>query len=133
MNFSVEHLALAARDPAALKDWYVKTLDAVVVFSNGDTPPAYLLSLRGLLLEIYRSDLTLEETGINALAGWRHLALQVDSIEEAQAELAAKGVSFPDPINPAGGGGRVLFFRDAENNLLHLVERPAGSQFLRER
>ena len=30
-------------------------------------------------------------------------------------------------IKPAGGGGRVLYFSDAEGNLLHLVERSADS------
>jgi glyoxylase I family protein len=132
MNFTVEHLGLPAQNPVALKDWYVKTLDANVVFENGQTPPAFFLALPGgFMLEIYQSDMTLEETGINSLAGWRHLALQVDSIERAKVELEAKGVQFNDPVKPAGGGGNVLFFRDAENNLLHLVERPAGSQFLR--
>jgi len=132
MNFTVEHLGLPAQNPPALKDWYVKTLDAKLVFDNGQTPPAFFLALPGgLLLEIYQSDLSLKETAINSLAGWRHLALQVASIEKSKAELETKGVSFTDPIKPAGGGGRVLFFRDAENNLLHLVERPAGSPFLR--
>jgi glyoxylase I family protein len=131
MNFTVEHLGLAAHNPVTLKDWYVKTLDAKVVFDNGQTPPAFFLSLPGgLLLEIYRSDLSLKETGINSLAGWRHIALQVDSVEIAKAMLEARGVSFTEPVKPAGGGGSVLFFRDAEDNLLHLVERPAGSPFL---
>lgn len=132
MNFTIEHLGLAARDPVALKDWYAKTLDAKVIFDSGQKPPAFFLSLPGgLMVEIYQSDLTLKETGINFLAGWRHLALQVASIEKTKIELEAKGVAFPDPVKPAGGGGRVLFFRDAEDNLLHLVERPAGSPFLR--
>jgi glyoxylase I family protein len=132
MNFTVEHLGLPAHNPIALKDWYMKTLDAKLVFDNGQKPPVFFLSLPGgLLLEIYQSDLTLKETGINSLAGWRHLALQVASLETAQAELGIKGVTFPEPVKPAGGGGRVLFFRDAEDNLLHLVERPAGSQFVR--
>jgi catechol 2,3-dioxygenase-like lactoylglutathione lyase family enzyme len=132
MNFIVEHLGLPARDPGALKSWYVYTLDAKVVFENGQTPPAFFLSLPGgLMLEIYQSDLTLKETGINSLAGWRHLALQVSSIEKSKTELETKGVNFAEPIKPAGGGGRVLFFKDPEDNLLHLVERPPGSQFLR--
>jgi glyoxylase I family protein len=132
MNFITEHLGLAARDPIALKDWYVKVLDGKVVFDNGQTPPAFLIALPGgLMVEIYRSDLTLEETAINSLAGWRHLALQIASIEKAKAHLESKGVSFDELVKPAGGGGRVLFFRDAEDNLLHLVERPVGSPFLR--
>jgi catechol 2,3-dioxygenase-like lactoylglutathione lyase family enzyme len=133
MNFIVEHLGLAARNPVALKDWYVCVLNAKVEFDNGQTPPAFFLSLPGgLMLEIYAADASLKETSNNSLAGWRHLALQVPSLETAKSTLEAKGVNFTDLIKPAGGGGRVLFFRDAEDNLLHLVERPAGSQFLRQ-
>jgi glyoxylase I family protein len=130
MKFSVEHLGLPSRDPTALKNWYEKTLDAKLIFANGQTPPAYFLQLAGgLMLEIYEGDFSLKETSDNALNGWRHLALRVDSIDSVKADLEKRGVKFPDPIKPAGGGGRVLFFRDAENNLLHLVERPADSIF----
>jgi len=130
MKFSVEHLGLPSRDPAALKNWYETVLGAKLIFENGQTPPAFFLQLSsGLMLEIYEGDFSLKETSDNALNGWRHLALRVESIESAKAELEKRGVKFSDPIKPAGGGGRVLFFKDAENNLLHLVERPAGSLF----
>jgi glyoxylase I family protein len=130
MQFIAEHLGLPAQNPAALKDWYVNALGAKVVFENGQTPPAYFLSLGGsFLLEIYQADVALKDTANNSLAGWRHLALQVESIEQARTELESKGVAFTDAVKPAGGGGRVLFFRDAENNLLHLVERPEDSIF----
>ena len=55
------------------------------------------------------------------------MALRVDSIEASRTELERRGVKFAEEIKPAGGGGRVLFFRDAEGNLLHLVERSADS------
>ncbi len=130
MKFSVEHVGLPARDTVALKNWYERVLDAKLIFDNGQTPPAYFLQLAsGLMLEIYEGDFSLKETSDNALNGWRHLALRVDSIEIAKAELEKRGVKFTDPIKPAGGGGRVLFFRDMENNLLHLVERPVVSIF----
>ncbi len=129
-DFSVEHLGLPARDVVALKDWYVRVLGAKLVFENGKTPPACFIELPGgMLIEIYEGDFSLKETGDNALNGWRHLALRVPTIEVAQAELAARGVTFDQPIKPAGGGGRVLFFADPEGNLLHLVERPADSVF----
>lgn len=131
MKFMAEHIGLPALDPAALKDWYVNTLDAQLVFENGQTPPAYFVALGGgLLLEIYQADASLKDTS-NSLAGWRHLALQVESIEQARAALEKKGVNFPEAVKPAGGGGRVLFFRDPEQNLLHFVERPQGSIFRR--
>ena len=99
-----------------------------MVFSNSHTPPAFLLALPGqLMIEIYGGDSTLPQTSNNKLAGWRHLALRVDSLTAAKAELEQRGLKFTEEIKPAGGGGRVLFFQDAEGNLLHLVERTADS------
>jgi len=130
LKFSVEHLGLPARDTVALKDWYVRVLGAQVRFNNGQTPPAFFLELGGgLMIEIYAATGTVKDTANNGIAGWRHLALLVESIEAAQAELARRGVVFTEQPKPAGGGGRVLFFPDAEGNLLHLVERPKESVF----
>ena len=128
MNFSVEHLGLPARDPAALKDWYAHMLGAKVVFDNHQTPPAYLLALPGqFMIEIYGGNSALPQTSDNKLNGWRHVALRVDSLTAAKAELEQRGLKFTEAIRPAGGGGRVLFFQDPEGNLLHLVERTADS------
>ena len=127
MWFQIEHMGLAAKSPTALRDWYVRVLGLQEVFRDGKNPPAFLLkSLGGLLLEIYPADRADEVVGNNKLAGWRHLALRVDSIEAGRDYLSAKGVGMIDEIRPAGGGGRVLFFHDIEGNLLHLVERPDG-------
>jgi glyoxylase I family protein len=128
VNFRVEHLGLPARDPVALKDWYARILGAKVVFSNDRMPPTVLLALPGqVMLEIYGGDRSLPETSNNKLSGWRHVALRVDSISAAKAELEQRGLKFTEEIKPASGGGRVLFFQDPEGNLLHLVERPADS------
>ena len=95
MDFALEHIGLSARAPTTLRDWYVKTLGARVVFDNGSTPPMFLLSLPGgMLIEIYSGDFSLAETGNNKLNGWRHVALRVSSIEAAQAELEKRGVTF---------------------------------------
>jgi glyoxylase I family protein len=128
MNYRLEHLGLASGDPVRLKDWYVDVLGAKVVFDNRRTPPMFLLSLPGgAMIEIYAGGFALPETADNTLSGWRHVALRVDSIEASRTELERRGVKFAEEIKPAGGGGRVLFFRDAEGNLLHLVERSADS------
>jgi glyoxylase I family protein len=124
MNYSVEHIAIPASDPAALKSWYKRVLGARLVWDNKQSPPACLLALSNLWVEIYAAEASPAGRGNNKLAGFRHIALRVDSIEAAKAELAGYGVKFEEEIRPAGGGGRVLFFEDGEGNLLHLVERP---------
>jgi glyoxylase I family protein len=126
--YSLEHVGLAARDTIQLKDWYEKVFGARVVFNNGEQPPAFIVELPGgAWLEIYQGDFGVKEIADNKLQGLRHLALRVDSIETARGELEKRGVEFTEPVKPAGGGGRVLFFKDAEGNLLHLVERPMNS------
>jgi glyoxylase I family protein len=128
MNYSVEHIAVPATDPVALKDWYVRVLDARPVWDNGQSPPTYLIALPGgVWLEIFAAGTVLAEGGNNKLAGWQHLALRVDSIDTAKAELTGRGVKFAEEMQRAAGGGRVLFFEDGEGNSLHLIERPTNS------
>ena len=130
MNFSVEHMGIPATDPLALKNWYVRVLGARPVWDNGQTPPSCLIALTGgAMLEIYPANAVSNPgRGDNQQAGFRHLALRVDSIETAKAELARRGVVFTEEIRLAAGGGKVLFLEDGEGNLLHLVERPANWQ-----
>ncbi len=127
MKISVEHIAIPAGNPVALKQWYERVLGATPVFDNGQTPPTCLMALANVWLEIYAAESSTPATHNNKLAGFRHLALRVDSLEAAKAELEKRGVKFNEAERPAAGGGRVLFFEDGEGNLLHLVERPPGS------
>ena len=127
MKFLPEHIGLAAMNPTALKDWYERVLGAELICQLDKTPPAFMLSLPGgFWIEIYQADFAQADTAQNKLRGWRHLAFRVESIEAARSELIREHVEIGEPIKPAGGGGRVLFFRDCEDNLIHLVERATG-------
>ena len=124
MEFSLEHVGLLARDPEALQKWYVNTLGATVAFANTSKPPGYLVRLPGgVMLEIGAAASFQNDAANNSVTGLRHLALSVKNIEAARDALEKKGVTFTETIKPAGGGGRVLYFPDAEGNLLHFVER----------
>jgi glyoxylase I family protein len=127
MNISVEHIAIVATNPVALKNWYERVLGAREVFNNGQNPPTCLIALGNVWFEIYAAEKPLPERGNNKLAGFRHLALRVDSLDAAKIELEKRGVKFTEEIRPAAGGGRVLFFEDYEGNLLHFVERTKDS------
>ena len=126
MNFFIEHIGLAASNSIELKNWYERAFGARVKWQSDQNPPSYLLTLAsGAMLEIYPANSSdPSRTGDNKLAGFRHLAWRVDSLAKAKTELEARGVTFTEEIRPAGGGGQVLFFADAEGNLHHLVERP---------
>ncbi len=130
LNYSIEHIGLASADTTALAEWYVRHLKGTIVFDNGEAPPALFVKLPGgLIMEIYPAASRNEEVTNNGLAGFRHLALQVDSLEASAEALRESGLELTEAEKPAGGGGRVLFFSDLEGNLIHLVERPDGSQF----
>ena len=129
MNISIEHIAIPAADAVALKNWYISTLGAREVWNNGQTPPTLLIALPGGgWFEIYAAEAPLPTRGNNKLAGFRHIALRVPSLDAAKAELEKRGVKFSEAERPAAGGGRILFFADIEGNLLHLVERPKDWQ-----
>ena len=123
MNFKLEHIGIPAKDSVALKNWYERVLGALPLWDNGQHPPTSLIALGNVWAEIYPADKSVPQTTDNKLAGFRHLALRVDSIDAAKAELEERGVKFTEEVRPAAGGGKVLFFADGEGNLLHFVER----------
>lgn len=129
MRITVEHIGVPARDVLALRDWYMEKLGAECIAPNGDQPPLFIRPPGSVaMFEIYAATGSNPAvTQDNGMAGWRHMALRVDSLEAARRQLESRGVKFIDPIKPAAGGGRILFFKDCEGNLLHLVERPADS------
>ena len=88
LKFSVEHLGLAARETTKLAEWYQRVLGAELVFTNGQTPPAFFLALPGgLMIEIYPAKGAVAGTDDNGNAGWRHVALRVASITSSRKRM----------------------------------------------
>lgn len=121
----IEHVGIYARDSAALAQWYCNTLGWRVVFQSKDSPPAFFVaSENGSMVEIIPTK-TREPQPPPALTdpGHRHLAISVDDFDKAYTALQAKKVSFIEPPKEGAGGTKVVFFRDFEGNILHLIRR----------
>ena len=119
MFTGIEHFAIASPNPRALADWYVHTLD--FRHSCDHLGNYFVRAPDGSLIEIIRSEGQAPETGVRA-PGMRHIAISVKNFDEAHAALVTKGVEFTGSpyVNE---GNRLVFFKDRDGNLVHLIER----------
>jgi len=63
--------------------------------------------------------------------GWNHLALEVEDVDAAFAELSAQGIHFhvpPESFPEENPSLRIAFFRDPDGNVLELVQ-PLGGRY----
>ena len=60
--------------------------------------------------------------------GWHHVALEVDDVDAAYAELSGQGIPFggpPQDFPPGAPSLRIAFFADPDGNTLELVQHLA--------
>ena len=121
--------SLPARDLERAMRWYDEKLGLRPVLDAGVSGQLYRTG--GVLWLIYQTPSA--GTGKHTLAGW-----PVPNIDEAMAELRAKGVVFEDydmgdqgPTTENGvsrgpDGGAAAWFKDSEGNILSIIELPPG-------
>jgi glyoxylase I family protein len=115
----LEHTAIASPNPRALANWYVEYLEFVINFEYDGN--YFVRAKNGAMLEIIPS---LGDRGPQNLKdpGIRHLAVDVDSFDDALEQLRAKKVNFiTEPFE--NQGNRLVFFTDLDGNYLHLIAR----------
>lgn len=123
----LHHGALVTADLALLRGFYVEQLGfrAIGGFAGHNI---LFLATGDLTIEIEQVP---EVSGLARGRGWHHLALEVEDVDAAYAELSARGVRFQDP--PAGFPAdapllRISFLTDPDGNLLELVQ-PLGRRY----
>ena len=115
----LEHTAIASSNPKRLADWYVQNLSFVINFVYDGNH--FVKAPNGAMLEIVPAEGPAPETH-SRTPGLRHLAVAVSDFDAAYADLKSKGVHFTnEPFS--NQGNRLVFFTDADGNLLHLIER----------
>ena len=124
----IEHVALFASDPHALKDFYVEAFGLRVVLDNGGAdPPGYFLADEaGVSLEIIGRPADVAGPDTRYVC---HVAFLVDDVAASRSALEARGVIFEEDSAIANDAMTTAFFRDPEGNRLQIVRRarPLGS------
>jgi catechol 2,3-dioxygenase-like lactoylglutathione lyase family enzyme len=123
---SVEHMAIAAQDTAALAKWYVDYLGFQVVVDGGPGGTWFVGPPVGeAMVEIVPATGTPRHDRAPNDPGWSHLAFTVTDFDAVVKSLTDKGVKFSGSM-PMGNPGerRLAFFPDGEGNLLQIVQRP---------
>ncbi len=117
----VEHFAIASPNPKRLAEWYSSTLEFEITFEYAGN--YFVEASNGALIEIIPAEGERAETGLRS-PGMRHIAITVEDFDGARNQLASQGVRFEgQPYS--NQGNRLLFFKDPDGNLLHLIQRPA--------
>jgi glyoxylase I family protein len=73
------------------------------------------------MIEIIPSDGPAVESQMRT-PGIRHIAISVDDFDQARSDLQSKSVEFVGAPYE-NQGNRIVFFKDRDGNLVHLIER----------
>ncbi len=119
MFIGLEHTAIASPDPERLAQWYVDYLDFVICYRYAGN--VFVKAANGSMLEIIPSEGERDPQNPKK-PGLRHLAIEVADFDAACGQLESRGITFFDPPREVEGA-RLVFFDDADGNIVHLVYR----------
>lgn len=119
MFSGIEHFAIASPNPKRLADWYTAYLEFEITYEYAGN---YFIEARnGVLVEIIPAEGERLEAGMRT-PGMRHIAISVDDFDAACQQLRSEGVHFEDEPY-SNQGNRIVFFKDPDGNLIHLIKR----------
>jgi|SRR5581483_10331097 len=121
MLIGIDHTAIASQQPLQLAQWYERSLAFRIIAENEGK--YFLQAPNGTLLEIIPGEGSLPPPKLTDV-GVRHVALLVDDLTRSCDELKERGIEFITGILKVESLGlQVIFFRDLDGNLLHLIHR----------
>jgi len=122
MVTGIEHTAIASPDPGKLARWYVDHLNFAISFQPANSSTVFVRAPDGSMLELIEAAASTPAAPGMRDAGIRHLAITVSDFEAVYQRLVAAGVTFLTPIEKTHGNS-LVFFRDCDGNILHLLHR----------
>jgi catechol 2,3-dioxygenase-like lactoylglutathione lyase family enzyme len=132
VKYTNNHTHLIGRDPEKMLDFYTRVMGGKIEreFMLGGTHKSWDVNLGGLAIRISgwsNADDVLEQAYSMARGmhrfGLHHLAMTVDDMDAAYAELTANGATFIQPPKATGPTSKVAFIVAPENVLFELIWR----------
>lgn len=112
------HVALRTPNFEAMEQFYSQTLGFPIV-RRWDDKRIIFINIGSTTIELIGREQATADT--QPTGGWDHVALLVDNVDEAHAELVEKGVRIRSaPVD--AGEVRIAFFFDPDGNVLELFE-----------
>ena len=123
----IHHIAIICTDYERSKDFYVNKLGFTILNETFRVDrDSYKLDLAvgdTYQIELFSFPDSPKRLSYPEAAGLRHLAFEVDDIEEAVKELAAKKIKVEDIRIDEVTGKKFTFFKDPDHLPLELYER----------
>jgi glyoxylase I family protein len=117
----LEHFALYADDPTALKDFYSGALGLHVIVETGGDPPGYFLADdHGMAIELLGRPPSSPAVNQRWVC---HLAFWVEDVPAKRAELEGLGITFETETLVDNDEMKTAFFKDPGGNRCQLVWR----------
>ena len=128
----LRHIAIAAKDPDAMADFYVKAFDFKIVRSN-DGPLAYGHHLSDGTIDLAILRFKTDQIGRGMdYTGLHHFGILVEDVDDAaKVAEALGGKHYMDQADPARTGGFEVKMYGPEGVLFDIAEHPwTGSEAL---
>lgn len=128
-QFQLHHVTLSVNDVDRVSKWYADILGFTIsdrfalTRPDGSKIQVARVEIPGLRMNISQFEVSVPSDRNEERQGWRHIAFQVNSVDENYQRLRDRGVQFisePFTYNPPGY--RIAFFRDPEGNILELYQ-----------
>ncbi len=123
-TYSYDHIHLRTQDPMATARYYNEMFGAEIIESvQSDGQPRIDLDINGLTIFIAKADENATAAPDDSHLGLDHFGLLVDDIQEAAADLKAKGAVFSTEPFQLRPGLKIAYVLAPENVRIELLER----------
>ncbi|MGP0062064.1 MAG: VOC family protein [Isosphaeraceae bacterium] len=117
----IEHFAVYADDPTALKDFYVEAFGLRVIVESGGDPPGYFLADDlDMAIEVLGRPSGTSEVNQRWVC---HLAFWIEDVLAMKAELEQRGLIFETETFVNNEEMKTAFFKDPGGNRCQIVWR----------